>query len=210
MSARSSRNAWQRPWLDASEPFEKTAKGASPSDGQSGRTSMEAPRASANGETARDGRPTWTARFRSRQTRTDLRVRQTAGETGCRCERRCRNRSILRETTGKHRAPSASRKVRLKTGPRAGESGVGSNAGPICLARLPYPADPSFPTPQAPANWRGFISVNVSALKLLAKRGRTPPQRRFRVRIDTPRESSEVPRQNVAKARRAAFRLIPL
>ena len=74
--------------LAGRKPFEKTAKGASPSAGQSGRTSMEAQRASANGETARDGRPTWTARFRSRQTRTDLRVHQTAGETGCRCERR--------------------------------------------------------------------------------------------------------------------------
>ena len=134
LSARSSRNAWQRLRPEASGPIEKAATDASPSAGQSGRTSMETSYASANGETARDGRPPWTARFRSRQTRTDLRTGQTAGETGCRCERRWMSRPNLREPAAMHRAPSDRWKVRLKTGPRVGESGVGSNAGPICYA----------------------------------------------------------------------------
>ena len=134
LSARSSRNAWQRLRPEASAPIEKAATDASPSAGQSGRTSMETSQASANGETARDGRPLWTARFRSRQTRTGLRTRQTAGETGCRCERRWMSRPNLREQAAIHRAPSDRWKVRRTTGPRAGESGVGSNAGPICYA----------------------------------------------------------------------------
>jgi hypothetical protein len=45
---------------------------------------------------------------------------------------------------GKHRAPSAPRMVRRTMRPRAGESGVGSNTGPICLLGTRFPAGSGF------------------------------------------------------------------